>query len=53
MKGCVIPSISQSHRAQIARNLQRQRYGYVFGFNMFMALIVEPSFCVDVSDSWK
>ncbi|KAH3870863.1 thiamine transporter 1-like isoform X2 [Dreissena polymorpha] len=36
--------------AQIARNLQRQRYGFVFGCNTFLALLVETILTAIVVD---
>ena len=37
-------------RAQIAKSLTRQRYGFVFGCNMFLALLIETILTAIVVD---
>ena len=37
-------------RAQIAKSLTRQRYGFVFGCNMFLALLIETVLTAVVVD---
>ena len=41
---------SLSVRAQIAKSLTRQRYGFVFGCNMFLALLIETILTAIVVD---
>jgi len=45
-----VVTIASSPRAQIARNLSRKRYGFVFGCNTFVALVIETILTATVVD---